>query len=277
MQTYGVTVYSVETKYKVTGTHLRKDHWMKRWRKTILISLLVMTTIAVIAWLILRTQLTVEHGEALARGELLVQRSRVLAIVAHPDDADWWISGTLRRLVIQGAEVALIVASDGEKGRNLTGAENLASKRIEEQMEAARIIGYETVHFLHLPDRGVTRDKELSADIRDIWEEFKPDAIITFDPDRPAMPYLHPDHESLGDVVRELWRTYTDRLPLYYFHTRRPDTGVEITSVIDTKLKALRAHLSQGLDSGGDRNRDYHRNTGKLVGVEYAELFRRIE
>jgi LmbE family N-acetylglucosaminyl deacetylase len=226
------------------------------------------------AWVALSTRLTVSGEEALANGLRLLGHRRVLVIVAHPDDVDWWISGTLRRLVDAGAEVMLVVASDGEKGPNRIGAANLPETRREEQRAAQRVIGYQRLEFLGLPDREVVQQPNVLETIARIGEEFRPTLVVTFDPDTPDLPYLHPDHEGIGRIVKQWLEKRPEPMAVAFFHTRRPNAAVEITGVYESKLKALRQHQSQGLDRGAFANRAQMAKNGSRVGVPLAELFR---
>lgn len=39
--------------------------------------------------------------------------------------------------------------------------------------------------------------------IERIGEEFWPTLVVTFAPDTPDLPYLHPDHEGIGRIVKQ--------------------------------------------------------------------------
>lgn len=240
-----------------------------------LIALLAVMGLA--AWVAMQTRLTVLPTRALANGGAMLEHRRVLAVVAHPDDADWWIAGTLRRFVEGGAEVMLVVASNGEKGPNRTGAQNLAEARKEEQRAAQRVVGYQHLVFLELPDREVVRQAELAPRIGEIAREFKPTLLITFDPRHPELPYLHPDHEGVGRVVREWWIREGEGVAIAFFHSRRPNAAVDITDVYEWKREALQQHRTQGLGGAGSFNRAAHARNGRRVGVPLAELFRLVE
>ena len=58
----------------------------------------------------------------------------------------------------------------------------------------------------------------------------------------------------------------------------QPDTWIDITATIDLKIEALRRHVSQFPDGWdpNDRLREWASETGKEVGVPYAESFRRL-
>ncbi|WP_420597102.1 PIG-L deacetylase family protein [Deinococcus sp.] len=223
------------------------------------------------------TKLTDAPAEALARGQALLNKKTVLAIVAHPDDLEWYIGGTLKRLADNGANVQVIVATDGEKGPNRVKSPNLAVTRRAEQAAAGQINGYTRIYSLALPDRGAAKDPRFLPEVTRIYNEVKPDAVFVFDPTSPSLPYLHVDHQGSAREFLKFWDTLPQsKPPVYLFQTRRPDVAVDISAVIDTKAQALAQHISQNGGSGS-RMQGFFAGSGKSVGVAYAELFRLLE
>src|SRR5260221_8778927 len=84
-------------------------------------------------------------------------RLRVMAIFAHPDDAEFLCSGTIARLVEQGYRAQYVLATSGDKGSDDRTAtpEQLTRTREAEQREAAQVLGVEEVTFLRHHDGGV--------------------------------------------------------------------------------------------------------------------------
>ncbi len=231
--------------------------------------------VAAALFLIFRVRLTVPPQTALAAGWELLQDKTVLAVVAHPDDLEWYIGGTLRRLADAGANVQVVVATNGEKGPNHIKAPDLSATRRQEQLNAARINGYRQVHFLGLPDRGVATDARFLPEVEAIYRQVRPQAVFLFDPQFPSLPYLHPDHQGSARLFLSFWRTLaTDRPPVYLFQTRRPDVAVDISPVIATKAAALAQHRSQNSGNGDGMKRFYR---GGRFGVVYAETFRMLQ
>ena len=223
-------------------------------------------------YLVFRVQLTVAPTQAIAAGDELLRARTVLAVVAHPDDLEWYIGGTLHRLAQAGADVQVVVATSGEKGPNRTGVVDLPATRQREQLAAAKINGYRRVRFLGLPDRGAARDPRFLPEVEAIYREVKPDAVFLFDPELPALPYLHVDHQGTARAFLSFWNTLgAGRPPVYLFQTRRPDAAVDITAVMDTKERALAQHVTQNGGSGGGMRRLFG---GSAVGLRYAEFFR---
>jgi len=78
----------------------------------------------------------------------------VLAVYAHPDDADVACGGTLARWAKGGASVHLIICTDGGKGTFDPEADTqqLIAERAEELEESSAVIGLSSVTNFGFPD-----------------------------------------------------------------------------------------------------------------------------
>src|SRR5438477_4422722 len=76
---------------------------------------------------------------------------RVLAVVAHPDDAEVLCAGTLARARADGAAVGIGVLCQGDKGQPTPPLEDLAAVRRAEMTAAAALLGAE-LFFGDFPD-----------------------------------------------------------------------------------------------------------------------------
>src|SRR5438552_14860962 len=78
----------------------------------------------------------------------------VLAIFAHPDDAEISCGGTLAKWAAAGREVHLLVLTNGDRGSPDAGTdrEALAQVRAAEQEGAGRILGLAGFRVLDTPD-----------------------------------------------------------------------------------------------------------------------------
>jgi len=126
---------------------------------------------------------------------------RVLAIMAHPDDADLTCAGTLAKWIKAGRQVHYVVCTCGDKGTkdpHMT-PHRLTAIREEEQLAAARKLGIEAVIFLRHKDGELEATKEFRAEIAMLIRHYKPDIVITHDPWQPYQ--LHPDHRAVGITV----------------------------------------------------------------------------
>src|ERR1700757_1143643 len=73
--------------------------------------------------------------------KLNFQNERVLAVVAHPDDAELLCAGTLARARNDGAEIGICVLCRGDKGQPVKAVANLAAVRRKEMTAAAKLLG----------------------------------------------------------------------------------------------------------------------------------------
>jgi LmbE family N-acetylglucosaminyl deacetylase len=207
--------------------------------------LFLMTAVGFAIWFEVRTLPKGTSAEMRDNASVLLAHKKVVAVVAHPDDSEYWIAGTLGMLADNGARVVLVVASDGERGRDLTASPNIAVTRRAEQLAAASVMGYAEVEFLGYPDRAAADGEGIGDTIEEIIREESPDLVITFDGSKPQLPYLHPDHEAIGRLTVRKLREIGFQGSVYLFHTRRPDTEVDITPVAARKFEAMRKHVSQ--------------------------------
>src|SRR5579863_875537 len=82
----------------------------------------------------------------------------VLAVYAHPDDADLACGGTLARWAKAGSAVHLLVCTDGGKGTTDPAVEprQLAVARAAELESSSALIGLSSVQNLGFPDGELT-------------------------------------------------------------------------------------------------------------------------
>jgi LmbE family N-acetylglucosaminyl deacetylase len=204
---------------------------------------------------------------------------KLIAIMAHPDDAEIWAGGTIAKHVQRGDE-ALIVY--------MTAAGD--SMRGEEAKKGAAILGAE-VTFVGIVDGQVRDTLETCTRIREVLTSAAPDIIVTHWLDdghadhaataavvQRALPFVMAD---IGKPVR-VWAcdTYFSLGPRGPFV---PDVYVDVTHQWAIKLAAVRAHQSQRPEGwvtllerqcGLHAHRATHR-VGE-GGRFYAEGFRRL-
>src|SRR5207249_3314998 len=75
--------------------------------------------------------------------KLTFKGERVLAVVAHPDDAELLCAGTLARAKRDGAAIAACVLCRGDKGQPSEPVKNLATVRRKEMAASADLLGAE--------------------------------------------------------------------------------------------------------------------------------------
>jgi LmbE family N-acetylglucosaminyl deacetylase len=226
---------------------------------------------------------------------------RILVILAHPDDPEFFCGGTIARWTLAGHQVAYCLLTCGDKGtkdRSLTSAA-LCSLRQEEQRAAAAILGVHDVRFLDYPDGYLVPDMNLRKEITRVIRQEQPDILVTCDPTNLYVreTYLnHPDHRAAGQATLdavfpaardhlyfiELWRD--EQLEPHIVREvwislpRDPDVSVDITDHWDLKLRALSEHRSQIGDRAQleERMRSRHTPDSSLEKPRYEEYFKRL-
>ena len=235
-----------------------------------------------------------------AAGSAHVERpERALVIVAHPDDADFGVAGTMASWIRAGTVARMVCCTSGDAGADdaTTDPLELASTREAEQRAAAQVVGYEGVDFLHRPDGALENDLALREQLVRIIRNFKPDAVVAMDPTviiHEVGFVQHVDHRNAGlaavDAVYPAARNAmafpqlvtTEGLApwnvnqLYLFFTDKPNAWVDISDTIDTKIAALREHASQ-LRRPAELEgmlRGWAAEGGGRIGTAAAESFR---
>jgi LmbE family N-acetylglucosaminyl deacetylase len=217
-------------------------------------------------------------------------RPRVMAIFAHPDDADFLCSGAIARFVASGYRAQYVLATSGDKGSDDYSATpaQLAETREAEQLAAAHVLGIEEVTFLRHPDGEVEVNLPFRRELALVIRQGRPDVVLTFDPWQRYQ--IHPDHRAVGQTALDAVAAARDHMyypeqlsdelrehrvhNVYFFATDDPNYYVDITSTIDQKIEALRCHASQIRTEGlEERIRTRARQAGLVAGVEYAEAF----
>ncbi|MDC0035801.1 PIG-L family deacetylase [Chloroflexi bacterium] len=222
---------------------------------------------------------------------------RILVITPHPDDAESGAGGTIAKWSSLGADIVLVVCTNGNKGtsdRSISPGQ-IAETRRQEQLESAKLLGLTNVVFLDHPDQeikdGEPFRKELVREVR----RHRPDIVVTIDPERKWI--RHQDHFVTGRVALDAvfpyardYLAYPDlivegfephkTLEVYLWGTDDPDVFIDIDDHFEDKLDALYCHESQ-MSSTKDEGRVRLRNRfsvyGPKVNAEVAEAFKRLE
>jgi LmbE family N-acetylglucosaminyl deacetylase len=130
----------------------------------------------------------------------------VLAVYAHPDDADVACGGTLARWARAGAAVHLVVCTDGGKGTSDPAAKpkKLAAVRAAELEESSALIGLASVTNLGFPD-GELVDSESFRQVLVEWvRRLRPDVVCGHDPTAMFFGqeyFNHRDHRIAGAAL----------------------------------------------------------------------------
>lgn len=221
---------------------------------------------------------------------------RILVVVAHPDDIEFGLAGSIARWADEGAQITYCIVTDGAAGSNDPNADlkALALRRQEEQREAAAIVGVHDVRFLGYKDGTLQPTIELRKELTRLIRELRPYRVICQDPTTVFVrhEYInHPDHRAAGEAAvyavfpsAETRPIFPELLSegfephhvteLYLTLTLQPDTFIDITAVMDRKIASLLCHRSQVGPEVEQWVREWNAETGQQAGVPYAEPFR---
>jgi LmbE family N-acetylglucosaminyl deacetylase len=229
--------------------------------------------------------------------------SRVLVVLAHPDDPEFFCGGTIARWTAEGRSVSYCLLTHGERGADEADADlqELSRTRVREQEAAAKLLGVNEVLFLDHPDGYLEPGLALRKDIVRVIRTIRPETVITCDPSTIFPRYRsinHADHRAAGqatlDAVFPAARSslYFPDLEseeglmphkvrtVFVAGSNHPNTEVDITDYIDRKLAALSQHASQikDMDAVANRIRERLRDPQSPVDhPRYFEHFLRLE
>jgi len=223
-------------------------------------------------------------GPALAAGLLPLSTARaepsadtlsVVCIGGHPDDPESGCGGSLARYAAAGHAVTIVYLTRGERGIDGKSLDDAAHIRTAESEAACRILGA-TPRFFGQVD-GATELTHAHVDaMTKLVATLKPDVILAHWPID-----THMDHQVASLLAIRAWMSMKGA-DLFFYEVNagsqtegfKPDTYVDISSVVEQKKRALFAHLSQ---DGEGIWREHHEIMaawrGREYGVKAAEGF----
>ena len=199
---------------------------------------------------------------------------RVTAVMAHPDDAEISLWGSLCAWRQMGATVGLIVVTSGDAGARLEppGAA-LAARRQDEARRAAATLGIEPV-FLGFPDGRLVVDAALHEALRLAIGDQAPHLLVTHAPAE-----YHGDHRVVSQAV-QLVASF--RQAVLWCDALRgtgfiPNVYVDIGAHVPAKRAAIACHVSQEparLVEAAMLQNQWRAHQCNGQADEYAEAFR---
>ncbi len=216
----------------------------------------------------------------------------VLAIVAHPDDAELLCGGVLLRSAARGYRTGILDLTRGESGSY--GTEEI---RRRESQRAAQVLGVEVRRSAELPDGALRNIPEYRTTVATLIRELRPRVVILqYDDER------HPDHRIGSELARdacfvagmkkapadgESYRPHKILYGLSYReHAPHPSFVVDISEVMERKMEAIFAYESQlegktalgSIRGGGERSlreqiRAHHAHYGSWIRRPYGEPY----
>ncbi|MEO8766582.1 MAG: PIG-L family deacetylase [Ginsengibacter sp.] len=189
---------------------------------------------------------------------LAIDTLHIIVFGAHPDDCDMRAGGIAALYSKMGHKVKFVSLTNGDKGHQDMGGGQLANRRLKEAKEAGRRLGIE-YEVLDNHDGELMPTQENRIEVIRLIREWKADIVISSRPND-----YHPDHRNTGLLVQDaaylvIVPNILSSVPALkknplFLYTRdnfqrpnpfRPDIVVDISSVFNTKVYEMDAHVSQ--------------------------------
>jgi len=226
---------------------------------------------------------------------------RILVVMAHPDDPDFFCGGSVARWASQGHAVFYCLLTRGDKGADQPGVDPQALKRAREaeQRAAAAVLGVQDVRFLDYLDGELEATYEVKRDVVRVMRQVQPQIVVTSDPSTFYASFInHSDHRVAGEVTLDaVWpgtrsalyypELYQEeglephKVPeVYIAGSLNPDVTIDVTGFFENKIRALTEHKSQIKDPDelAERLRDRMLDpTSPPEAPRYVERFKYIK
>jgi len=225
---------------------------------------------------------------------------KLLVIGAHSADFVWRAAGTIAVITSQGGSATVIALSYGERGESgelwkepEQTIENVKRIRHQEAETAAAAVEA-TFRCLDLGDYPLNISNAALEQLVEIFREFQPDILLTH---TPADPF-NPDHPVAYQAVQKarllasgagVASAFKRIGPpdLYIFEPHQPElcefkpnTFIDITPVMDKKVKAMQAmqaqsYLQDYYTELATRRANHARRISGMGEIRYAEALQR--
>lgn len=226
---------------------------------------------------------------------------KLLVIGAHSADFVWRAAGTIALTTAEGGQARVIALAYGERGESGVlwkepgqTIENVKRIRHEQAAEAAAAVGA-TFHCLDLGDYPLEMTGPAMTQLVELFREEAPDVVLTHTPVDP----FNPDHPvayqavqkarllASGAGVASAFKRITPP-DWYLFEPHQPElcefipnTFVDITPVMDKKIKAMavmtaQSYLKDYYTELASRRGNHARRISGNQAVQYAEAFQHM-
>lgn len=226
----------------------------------------------------------------------------VLAVFAHPDDAEISAGGTLTKWAAAGRDVHLIVLTNGDRGSQDPDLDRreLAATRVRETEAAGEAMGLASVRIGSIPDGELENTTAVREPVVRRIRELRAETVVSVDPTAVFFEnryYNHSDHRVAGWVALDACFPGSGNPHFFAEHleeglqaqdvhdvwlgwTNEPNHQEDITGFLERKLDALARHesqLSEGIAFFEEFLGKDAVETGAKIGVEHAEEFRVLD
>jgi LmbE family N-acetylglucosaminyl deacetylase len=202
--------------------------------------------------------------------------SSVLVVCAHPDDEAIGCGGALRRHALDGDDITAVFLTSGEAGGH--GIQDAGATREAEALAAGAILGLSRLEFWREPDGGLRARNAVVSRVSELISRLEPALLYA-----PHSRDDHPDHRAAARIVASAVAASASRAERRHFEIWSPLAHiaevVDISAVIDDKLRAIRAYSSQcavmNFDEAFHGLARYRGEMHSWPGGAYAEVFSR--
>jgi 4-oxalomesaconate hydratase len=231
---------------------------------------------------------------------MAVSKRKLLVVGAHSADFVWRAAGTIAVITSQGGTATVIALSYGERGESgelwkvLDQTIETVKRIRHEEAEAAAMALGATFRCLDLGDYPLNITNAAMELLVELFREIQPDIVLTHTPVDP----FNPDHPIASQTVQRarllasgagVASAFKRINPpdLYFFEPHQPElcdfmpnTFIDITPVMDQKLKAMEAmqaqsYLQSYYNELASRRGNHARRISGMVEIRYAEALQR--
>ena len=217
---------------------------------------------------------------------------RILVPVAHPDDEVLGCGGTLALQAARGDTIQVVIAADGETGRQGAEPASIAARQ-ENARQACACLGLLPPIFLELPDQRLASVPllDLTHRLEAVARAFQPELVLTHD-----RTDLNQDHRVVLAAAAVAFRplpgascrrfltfetpSATDFGGLHATEPFAPTVFVDITAQMERKLAALACYQAEARDAPHPRSPESVTALatwrGACAGLARAEAFRLV-
>ena len=231
-------------------------------------------------------------------------KQKILAIFAHPDDAELYAGGTLARLIEAGKDVRIVKVTSGDKRsrQEKISSQELKTIRLEEDRQSMNKLGIsdENNIYLNIEDGSVENSPQVISGVARQIRIFHPDIIITHNPEDIIIRFdqginwvNHRDHRNTG--LSAIDAAYPYSRDTLFFPEQLKDGGsshictefllvdyynhpdlvyIDVTEFIDKRIEAHSKHASQYSKQAAKDSADFF-TTFKTTNKRY-ERFRHV-
>jgi len=184
---------------------------------------------------------------------------RIIAIFAHPDDAEVKMGGTIAKFTELGHAVKFVSLTNGDAGHQRESGAPLAKRRYEEAQEAAKRLGIDEYTIFDNHDAELLPTLEIRHQIIREIRKWNADIVVGLRPND-----YHPDHRYAGTLVMDSAflvvvpnvvpdEPALQKNPIFLYMEDgfkkpspfEPHIVIDIDDTFDKKIDALDAHQSQ--------------------------------